>query len=522
MTSVIFISTAEAAEPLATEVEAASVRGVGDVDGDGYGDVVATDGDGSDAALRRGSPTGPLPVAATLPGPACGPAPEAGPAGDADADGLADFWLSWPASPCGPARVELWRGREGVSGVSPAYAELAAAWSDPISATASSAGDTDGDGHSDLVLVRGGQAEWRPRGGEARWTAPADGAAGVGDTNGDGYADLLLTDGDLARWYPGGPSGPGPSSWQAPGLAGMRVLGLGDVDGDGFDDFGVVVAAGRGFPGSLTVFGGGPSGPEAQPSGVTAGGALSRITGAVALGDVDGDGLAEVTTTGPDDPEQVWALGDVDGDGLTDFAAGEGSGVTYFGAAADADGDAIGRWADCDDADDRIGGGAEELAGDGVDQDCDGGDLCLADADGDGFGGAATLASADLDCVDPGEAPLADDCDDADPRRGGPEEPADGRDGDCDGRERCWLDLDQDGFGGRLSRSADKDCADWGEAARAGDCDDHDEAVFPGAPGCESPLVPAQGGCAGGGAVEWGLLLAASVFQRARKLLSAA
>ena len=52
---------------------------------------------------------------------------------------------------------------------------------------------------------------------------------------------------------------------------------------------------------------------------------------------------------------------------------------------------------------------AEQIA-DGIDQDCDGGDLCFADGDGDGFGEPdTTVESLDLDCADAGEADNDDD-----------------------------------------------------------------------------------------------------------------
>ncbi len=51
----------------------------------------------------------------------------------------------------------------------------------------------------------------------------------------------------------------------------------------------------------------------------------------------------------------------------------------------------------------------DEIVGDGRDSDCDGGELCYADADEDGRGEADTVASDDLDCDDVGEAAAADD-----------------------------------------------------------------------------------------------------------------
>ena len=57
---------------------------------------------------------------------------------------------------------------------------------------------------------------------------------------------------------------------------------------------------------------------------------------------------------------------------------------------------------DCNDYVGSVYGGATEIIGDGIDQDCDGTELCYADVDNDGFVDAtgATVVSADLDCND--------------------------------------------------------------------------------------------------------------------------
>jgi uncharacterized protein (TIGR03382 family) len=149
---------------------------------------------------------------------------------------------------------------------------------------------------------------------------------------------------------------------------------------------------------------------------------------------------------------------------------------------------------DCDDADAAIHPGAPELIGDGVDSDCDGFELCLADLDDDGYTDAtgATVASDDSDCDDPGEGLESDpmtDCDDseASAHPGAEESVADGIDQDCDGTEQCHVDADGDGHAemtGLVISSTALDCSDEGAAsigAPADDCDDADVAVFPGA-----------------------------------------
>lgn len=73
---------------------------------------------------------------------------------------------------------------------------------------------------------------------------------------------------------------------------------------------------------------------------------------------------------------------------------------------------------DCDDADAATYPGASEIAGDELDEDCDGTEVCLSDADGDGYVGESgdVVASADIECSGTGEASTSTptgDCDEA-------------------------------------------------------------------------------------------------------------
>lgn len=119
---------------------------------------------------------------------------------------------------------------------------------------------------------------------------------------------------------------------------------------------------------------------------------------------------------------------------------------------------------DCDDADPDIHPGAEEIALDGVDQDCDGFELCYLDADLDGVG-TETTTLADLDCLDPGASDRSDDCDDTDTDISplAIELTCDGIDQDCDPATEDDPDGDGDGY---------TFCTD--------DCDDTDNGVNPG------------------------------------------
>ncbi|MBN2800299.1 MAG: hypothetical protein JXX28_14255 [Deltaproteobacteria bacterium] len=139
---------------------------------------------------------------------------------------------------------------------------------------------------------------------------------------------------------------------------------------------------------------------------------------------------------------------------------------------------------DCDDADAAVHPGATEITAGGIDQDCDGGELCYLDEDHDAFGTLTTVASSDLDCSDGGEAAVHTDCDDADwyVYPGAMEGVGDGVDQDCDGLELCRVDADNDGYGvwDAVLESTDLSCAGPGQATEGGDCDDTDLAINPG------------------------------------------
>jgi predicted outer membrane repeat protein len=152
----------------------------------------------------------------------------------------------------------------------------------------------------------------------------------------------------------------------------------------------------------------------------------------------------------------------------------------------DGDADGVPRGEDCDDTDPSVFPGAVERAADGVDQDCDGQELCHTDADDDGFGDPAGLVSTTtLACDDPGFTSDDQDCDDTDPavNPDAPEVVNDDVDQDCDGADACYRDSDGDDHGTAvLVDASDFDCTDNGEAALGDDCDDGNGDRFPGNP----------------------------------------
>ena len=145
---------------------------------------------------------------------------------------------------------------------------------------------------------------------------------------------------------------------------------------------------------------------------------------------------------------------------------------------------------DCNDTEPTINPGATELIADGIDQNCDGKEVCYIDADSDGWRLTTTKMSADADCTDSGEASATlptGDCDDsvASINPGATERIGDETDQDCDGTELCYWDADGDNWRTNTSRvSSDLDCDDAFEAAAsvpALDCDDQDSKSYPGA-----------------------------------------
>jgi hypothetical protein len=81
---------------------------------------------------------------------------------------------------------------------------------------------------------------------------------------------------------------------------------------------------------------------------------------------------------------------------------------------ADGDGDGFGACEDCDDNDPLTFPGGFELTADGVDGDCDGVEVCFADVDGDGARSYTELTSPDTTCDAPGLAYASAEVDCAD------------------------------------------------------------------------------------------------------------
>jgi hypothetical protein len=297
----------------------------GDLDGDGYPElVVATQADAF--MVYRGGPAWAISPAmivnATKEQQSFGRTITS--AGDIDGDGYGDLLVSYYVKSTQELATSIFYGSaNGITGRQ-----------DLVSADAEShissaiAVDVNGDGLSDVVAalgvrpqqtssVRSGSLEVflnTPSGlSKTPSTIPLTGnvsswvftisLASAGDVNGDGYADVLASSYEISppqfRLYLGGPSGLSPNPIIIQGGAtdenfGLTLTGAGDVDGDGYDE---IVVGDRGPPQSLAyVYRGGPSGPSGTPwltlqSPVAGGYFGNPVAG---LGDVDGDGRADI------------------------------------------------------------------------------------------------------------------------------------------------------------------------------------------------------------------------------------
>ena len=140
---------------------------------------------------------------------------------------------------------------------------------------------------------------------------------------------------------------------------------------------------------------------------------------------------------------------------------------------------------------------AVELPGDEIDQNCDTKEVCYVDNDDDGSRSTSTVASLNLSCADTKEGKATDplDCsagavdNNAAIYPSAAELTGDEIDQNCDTKEVCFTDADDDGYRGTSTvASTNVSCADpfEGKASDPLDCSsgavDSDKAINPGAP----------------------------------------
>jgi hypothetical protein len=324
-----------------------SVSGAGDVNGDGYDDFLVGSPE-FDAEvvpvighvrLFYGSPTLPFYSGwqwfGVFAGERCGDAVAS--AGDVDGDGYADILVGCPGAEYGgfegAGRALLFHGSASGPGASPAWTVFGVAEDQRLGRALAGIGDVDGDGFDDVLTGAPGPgdstsdvAQVRLFMGAAGGLSPSSvpllpnvvgsslgaSVAAAGDVNGDGYADFLVGDptyeptpgdrrGAMFLYY-GAPAGSlaspdwtylGPTNGEG---AGDEVAGAGDVNGDGFSDL-ITGSSGAGNDnhGRVNIFLGSATGPAAESAVEIVGPPGARLGSSVAgAGDTNGDGFGDV------------------------------------------------------------------------------------------------------------------------------------------------------------------------------------------------------------------------------------
>ena len=293
-----------------------SVASAGDVNGDGYADLIVG-ATGSDYAfVYPGGATGvATSPASTLPRPAgfgYDWFASTAAAGDVNGDGYADVLVVLSDDRGGVGYACVYLGSATGLATTPAVTFNAPGggnfWVD-----GATAGDVNGDGYGDVVIgtTNTGSAYVYVGSASGLGTTPATtlggpagssgfglGAAGAGDVNGDGYADVIVGAPNSANAYVylGGSAGIAttPSITLSGGYdsaLGDAVASAGDVNGDGYAD--VVVGANGGQ--SATIYLGSAKGLTTMPATTLTGVSASDFGYAVAsAGDVNGDGYSDV------------------------------------------------------------------------------------------------------------------------------------------------------------------------------------------------------------------------------------
>jgi hypothetical protein len=331
-----------------------SVSSAGDVNGDGYSDVIvgapwysnAQYGEGC-AFVYHGSSSGLSTVHDWMYEPDKMSArfgESVSSAGDVNGDGYSDVIVGAVGYENGETfegRAFVYHGSESGLSSSPDWMDESDQAYANFGNSVSSAGDVNGDGYSDVIVGAYEYDNEQDNEGAAfvyygsesglssspDWTAESDQAyanfgnsvSSAGDVNNDGYSDVIVgayeydngqTNEGAAFVYYGSESGLSPSpNWtaesdQTGARFGVSVSSAGDVNGDGFSD--VIVGArsysnGQLQEGGAFVFHGSSGGPSITPDWTAVSGQTSSQFGesVSSAGDVNVDGFSDVIVGAP-------------------------------------------------------------------------------------------------------------------------------------------------------------------------------------------------------------------------------
>ncbi len=200
-------------------------------------------------------------------------------AGDVNGDGFADVLVGAYCYNSDRGKAYVYHGSPAGLGLSPTWSAVGENSGDYFGYSVASAGDVNGDGFADVLVGAWCYNSYRGKAyvyhGSALgltpafdWSAPGANAddrfgfsvATAGDVNSDGYSDVLvgawgydvdgMSDAGAAYLFPGTGAGLSPIPyWSALGESpgsrlGWSVSTAGDVNGDGFDD---ILVGARGY-----------------------------------------------------------------------------------------------------------------------------------------------------------------------------------------------------------------------------------------------------------------------------------
>jgi hypothetical protein len=392
-----------------------SIASAGDVNGDGYDDVIAgapyyetANSNAGKAYLYLGGATG---LAATPSWTSSGDdqagafyGVSTGSAGDVNGDGYDDVIIGaqyYNTGNFNAGKAYLYLGGSAGLAATPIWTssgdnQVGACYGSSVA----SAGDVDGDGYDDVIIgaivfdttnAEAGKA-YLYLGGAAglaatpSWTSSGDDqfnacygslVASAGDVNGDGYDDAMVVasgydtptfDAGKAYLYLGSEAGLGATAaWTSSGdnqdsaYYGSALAGAGDINGDGYDD---VIAGAYAYDtptfdaGKAYIYLGGSAGLAAAPSWTSSGGnqASAHFGGSAAsVGDINGDGYDDVlvaadgyNTVNNNAGKAYMFLGGSAGLGTAETwtSSGDDQGAAFYGSevasAGDVNGDGYG------------------------------------------------------------------------------------------------------------------------------------------------------------------------------------